>query len=160
MGKLKESCLKFIFCFIAGLLWGVLIGSVIMSILVSYRMDLFYEEIAYLENTIVDKNEKLEKLEKSINNYNFILKDIEIILDFGEVQISQIDNIEIEKVIKEKFNSSIGKEVKNLDAEILEQVIDNRILKFDDAEYKLNVIKLVLTDILKLWIEVKLITIQ
>lgn len=156
MGKIKEDGLKFFYCFTVGLLTGALLGSIAMSILVSYKMDRFYERIAYLENIVSDRDEKLEKLEKSINNCNVVIKDIEIILDFDEDIIEPINNIEIEKVIKEKYNSSLGKEVKNIDADILVQVIDKRILKFNNSEYQLKVSKLVLTDILKLWVEVSI----
>ena len=162
MGKMK-TVYPFIICFVTGLLWGVIIGAVSISMLVSYRMDSFYERIAYLENTIADKNEKLAKLEKSINNSNIILKDIEIELEFGGLsseQINQIDSIEIEKTIKEKFRPLLGKEVKGLDPDILQQVIDKRILKFDDVEYQLTVNKLILTDVLKLWVEVSLIEVE
>ena len=158
MGKIKKSTgYKFIICFIIGLLWGTVIGSLGISMLVGYRMDIFYEKIAYLEHTIDDKNEKLDKLEKSINNSNIVLKDISVILEFANLsqeKVDQIDNIEIEKAIKEKFNPSLGKEIKNLDADILVQVIDKRILKFNNAEYQLTVNKLVLSDILKLWVGV------
>lgn len=158
MGKIKKSTgYKFIICFITGLLWGTVIGSLGISMLVGYRMDIFYEKIAYLEHTIDDKNEKLDKLEKSINNSNIVLKDISVILEFANLsqeKVDQIDNIEIEKAIKEKFNPSLGKEIKNLDADILVQVIDKRILKFNNAEYQLTVNKLVLSDILKLWVGV------
>jgi len=160
---MRKIVYPFIICFITGLLWGSIIGAVSISMLISYRMDSFYERITYLENTITDKDEKLAALEKSINNSNIVLKDIEVILEFGdlsEVQIDQIDNMEIEKAIKEKFRSSLGKEIKGLDADILLQVIDKRILKFDGAEYQLTVNKLVLTDILKLWVKVSLIEVE
>lgn len=163
MGKIKNRNYPFTICFMTGLVWGIIIGAVSVSTIVSVRMDVFYEKIAYLENTITDKEEKLSKLEKSINNNSTVLKDIEVILEFvnfSEEQINQIDNIEIEKSIKEKFRSSLGKEVKSLDAELLHQVIDKRILKFDGSEYQLTVNKLVLTDILKLWIKVSLIEVE
>lgn len=156
----KGTGYKFFICFITGLLWGTVIGSVGISTLVSYRMDNFYEKIAYLEHTITDKNEKLEKLEKSINNSNIVLKDISIVLKFtnlSEEQINQIDSIQIEKAIKEKFRTLIGKEIKNLDADILMQVIEKRILKFNNAEYQLTVDKLILSDVLKLWVGVSLL---
>lgn len=162
MGKVKTVCPSII-CFISGILWGVIIGAVSISMLVSYRMDSFYERIAYLENTITDKDEKLARLEKSINNSNIILKDIQIELEFGELspeQINQIDNIEIEKTIKEKFRPLLGKEVKGLDPDILLQIIEKRILKFDGAEYQLTVNKLILTDVMKLWVEVSLIEVE
>jgi hypothetical protein len=153
----KTAGYKFIICFITGLLWGTVIGSIGLSVLVGYRMDAFHEKIAYLEHTISDKDEKLSKLEKSINNANIVLKDIYIILEFTNLskeQTDQIDNIKIEKAIKEKYASSLGKEIKSLDADILVQVIDKRILKFNSTEYQLTVKKLVLSDILKLWVEV------
>jgi hypothetical protein len=153
----NATCYKFSICFIAGLLWGTVIGSLSISVLVGYRMDAFHEKIAYLEHTIADKDEKLSKLEKSINNADVVLKDIYIILEFNNLsveQIDQIDNIEIEKAIKEKYASSLGKEIKSLDADILVQVIDKRILKLNSSEYQLTVKKLVLSDILKLWVEV------
>lgn len=163
MGKIGKKIYPFTICFITGLLWGVIIGSISISMLVGMRMDAFYERIAYLENTIIDKDEKLAKLEKSINNKNIVLKDIEVVLEFNNIseeQITQLDNLEIEKSIKEKFRSSLGKEVKGLDAEILQQIIDKRILKFDGTEYQLTVNKLVLTDILKLWVQVSLIEVE
>ena len=155
--KHKTSGYKFIICFITGLLWGVMIGSLGISVLVGYRMDAFHEKIAYLEHNIADKDEKLSKLEKSINNANIVLKDIYVILEFtdlSEEQINRIDNIKIEKAIKEKYISSFGKEIKSLDADILVQVIDKRILRFNGTEYQLTVNKLVLSDVLKLWVGV------
>lgn len=163
MGKMRKIVYPFIICFITGLLWGSIIGAVSISMLISYRMDSFYERIAYLENTITDKDEKLDALEKSINNSNIVLKDIEVVLEFGDLsadQIDQIDNMEIEKAIKEKYRSLLGKEIKGLDADILLQVIDKRILKFDGAEYQLTVNKLVLTDVLKLWAKVSLVEVE
>lgn len=88
------------------------------------------------------------------------MKDVFVILEFNDLSDEQadlIDNIEIEKAIKEKYASSLGKEVKNLDADILVQVIDKRILRFDEAEYQLTVKKLVLSDVLKLWVGVSLL---
>lgn len=153
---------KFVFCFISGLLWGILIGSLVISILVSYRLDNYYEKVAYLEHIIEDKDDKLSKLEKSINNSNIVLKDITIILEFHNLskeQIDQVDSIRIEKAIKEKYISLIGKEITNLDADILLQVVDKRILRLKDAEYQLSVKKLVLSDILKLWVEVSVLNV-
>lgn len=152
MGKLNRNCSKFILCSITGLIAGILIGAVILSIIVSYRMDTHYKKITYLQNTIQDKDARLVKLEKSINTQNVVLKDIEIILIFDG---DEIDKIDIEKIIKEKYNTLLGKEVKEIDADILIQVVDKRILKMDDGEYKLLFDKLILTEILKIWIKIE-----
>lgn len=160
MGKMNKESTVLMFCFATGIVWGVLIGSILTMVLVSYRVDSFYEKIAYQESIIADNEEKLKKLEKSINNSNIVLKDIKIIIEADEEQINSINNIEIEKAIKEKFNSSLGKEVKNLDAEILMQVVDKRILKFEEAEYKIDVKKLVLSDTLKIWVGITVMEIE
>jgi len=152
MEQIKKKNLKVVSCFIAGIITGVLIGGTVLSSIVSYRMDMFYEQIAYLENTIENKNVQLEKLEKSINNRNFILKDIEITLIFNG---DDIDKIEIEKSIKEKYSGLLGKEVKKIDADIIMKVVDTRILKIEDREYKLHVNKLILSETLKLQINVE-----
>lgn len=154
MGKLKRKGLKYIFCFTTGIISGALIGSILMSVLICYRMDMLYEEIAYLKNAIEDKDDKLKKLEKSINNANIILKHTEIILDF---EGDEIDKMEIEKAIKAKYNTLLGKDVKTLDADMLAQVIDKRIFKIEDKEYKLTVNKLILTETLQIMIKVELI---
>lgn len=153
MGGIRKGRFKFIFCFLAGITSGTILGCILISTLVSYRMDLFHEKIAYLENIIEDRNEKLEKLKNSVNNYNFVIKDIEIItLNFDG---DEFDNIKVKKVIKEKYNSLLGKKVKDIDADILIQVIDKRILSINDKEYKLNVKKLILTEVLKIWVTIE-----
>lgn len=153
MGKIKNKALRFLFCFVAGIICGTIIGSVIISVLVSYRMDQFYEKIAYLENTIADRNEKLEKLEKSVNKSKFVIKDIEIILNF--LDGDEFDKIEVQKAIKEKYNSLLGKEVNDIDTDILIEVIDKRILRMSDHEYQLNVNKIVLTQVLTVWVDIE-----
>ena len=44
----------------------------------------------------------------------------------------EIDKMEIEKTIKEKYNILLGKEVKTIDAHIVVEVVDKRILKMGD----------------------------
>ncbi len=163
MGKIKDKGYKFFICFITGLILGAIIGTLWLSALVSFRMDKLYEKIAYLESTIADKNDKLDRLEKSINKSAIVLKDIKVVLDFpglSNEQIDSIDNIAMEKSVKEKYRTLLGKEVKNLDAEILAQIIDKRILKISTAEYQLTVSKLVLTDVLKLWVKVSIMEVM
>jgi len=158
MGKLKRTGVKFVFCFMVGIITGILIGAATLSIIVSYRMDTHYRQITYLQNTIQDKDARLEKLEKSINTQKVIIKDIEVILNFGENKDGdEIDKIDIEKTIKEKYSTLLGKEVKNIDTDILIEVVDKRILKIDDKEYKMQVEKLIVTEILQIFIKVETI---
>lgn len=147
MAQLKVKAFKFSICFITGLLLGILLGAIALSTIVSYKLDEQYKRITYLENTIQDKDARLQKLENSINNKNVVLKDIKIALDFDG---DEIDKIDIEKAIKEKYTSLLGKEVKTLDEDLIIEVVDKRIFKIEDREYKLQVSRLVLTETLRI----------
>lgn len=139
-------------CFLAGVVIGILIGVTAFNIFVSYRMDQLYKTIAYLEQTVQDKNAVLKKFEKNINKKSLIIKGIEVVLMFDG---DEIDKILFEKSIKDKYSTLLGKEVKTIDPDLIIEVVDKRILKTDDKEYKLKVNKLILTEIVKIWISVE-----
>lgn len=158
MGKIKKKNYNFTSCFIVGVIAGILLGGVVMTTIISYKMDTLYENIAQLEYVINEKDAKLEKLEESINTMNFVLEDIQVIVDFKSKDIEdKIDKIEIEKVIKEKYTNLLGKEVNTIDPDLVIEVVDQRIFRLEGKEYKLLVNKLMLTETLKLWIEVGLV---
>jgi len=155
MGKIKGK--YFLISFGTGLIAGILIGAIVLTMVVSYRMDKLYENVATLENIINEKDSKLKKLEESINTTYFVLQDIEIIIEFkGEEAEDEIDRIEIEKAIKEKYTELLGKEVKSIDPDLVVKVVDQRIFRLDEKEYILKVSKLLLSETLKLWVEVQL----
>jgi hypothetical protein len=156
MGQVKKKAFGFIVCFFTGLLIGSLIGTVIFTVLVSHRMDEHYKKIASLESIIQDKDAKLEKLEASINSYTIVLKNIEVQLIHKENEIDEMDKIDIQKVIREKYSTLLGKEVKTIDPDILVEVVDKRIFKIENKEYRVYVEKLILTEILKLVVRVEL----
>lgn len=155
MGQLIKNSTKYKFCFCSGLIIGIIIGAAALCVIVSYRLDIFYKDMIYLENTIEDKNERLEKLENAINTQNLIVEDIVVILIF---EGDEMDKIEIEKSVKTKYITLLGKEVKNIDSDITVEVVDNRILKIEDREYKLHVSKLILTEVMKIWINIEVLS--
>lgn len=152
MAKIKVKKLKYLTILFTGLISGFLLGCVCVTALVGYRIDKYHERISYLEWIIDDKNTKLEKLEESVNKKRFIVSDIEVYLVFAG---DDLERISLVKHIKAKYNHLIGKEVRNIDADSLETILDNRIFKLGNKEYKLNVNKLVLSDVLKIWVEAR-----
>lgn len=152
MNLLKKKGAQLKSCFFAGTLIGALIGAAAFNILISYRMDQFYQRIAYLEQTVLDKNLVLEKYEKNINTWSLIIKSIDVVLVFDG---DEIDKIEIAKNIKDKYSTLLGKEVNKIDPDLIIEIVDKRIFKIDDKEYKLKVNRLILTEILKIWISVE-----
>lgn len=161
MGELKTKGKKRVFCFTIGMIAGIIIGTSIFSILVSYRLDKSYERIATLENEINEKDTRLEKLEESTNTMDIILEEVQVFIEYGEEEDKgkdkdEIDEIIIKEAIHEKYQSLIGKEIKTIDVDIVLEVIDRRIFKLSNKEYRLKVNKLVLTEELRIWVEVGL----
>ncbi len=142
---------------ITGIICGFVAGIVALDILVSYRLEQYLKEIKYLESVIEDKDIKLKKLEESINKNKFILKDIEVFI-ISEEDDDEIERITLEKHIKEKYNQLIGSEVKKIDVNLVFQVVDNRIYKIDDREYKLKVQKIMLAEVLSIWVDIEVIS--
>lgn len=158
MARVKKHGWKLFSSFLLGMATGGLIGVITITVLVSYRLDQSYEEIAALKSVIEEKDERLSKLEESTNKQRFILKEIKIDFIFEEDEmdkIDEIDEIELEKHIRSKYIKLIGKEVQSIDVDLLGEVIDRRIMTLGNNKYQLFVDKIVLTDILQLWIKVE-----
>ncbi|AEV67760.1 hypothetical protein [Acetivibrio clariflavus] len=152
MKKIKSF--KFLIIFVTGFICGFVFGSSAINALISYRVDAYIEKIKYLESDIEEKNIKLEKYQESINNRKFILRSIELNIKLSKINEEEFDLILVEKSIKEKYKELLGKEVKSIDIDLVAEVIDKRILKIDGKEYQLKVDKILLSDILKLWITI------
>ena len=155
MKKIKKfSCLIVL---MTGFICGTVLGCTAVSTLVSYRIDTYIERIKYLESDIEEKNLKLEKYQESINNKKFILRGIELNIKLSKINEEEFDSIIVEKSIKEKYKELLGKEVKSIDIDLVAGVIDKRILKVDGKEYQLRVDRILLSDVMKLWVTIVLI---
>lgn len=150
MAKVKKRVSGMLTIMLTGGLAGVLLGAALVSMLVSYRVDQYHQKISYLDTIIAEKDYKLKKLQESMNDSRFILKDIEVNLTCDEED--KLDEIVIQKHIKEKYKSLIGKDVGSIDADMVEEVINNRIFKVNEKEYKLKTNKILVADVLKLWV--------
>lgn len=141
---------KNLISFLAGILAGSMIGAVLTSALLGYRVDQQHQIIHNLETTNQDQAVRLLKLEEAINQRKIVLKNIEIhIQNPGD----DMDHLTLQKSIREKLVSLLGKEVGNIDVELVGEIVDGRILQLDEAEYRLKLKKLILSDVLKIWVE-------
>lgn len=142
----------FIIFFFTGFIVGVLLGCISLSTFISYRLDGYHQKIASLNSIIDEKNMALEKLEDSINNKKLIVKDVEVYLISKE---DKLINIELEKHIKQKLGNFVGKEVKKIEADVLWEVINQRIMKIETKEYRLKANKLVISETINIWVEIQ-----
>jgi vacuolar-type H+-ATPase subunit I/STV1 len=161
MAKLISNKFKYFFFLVTGLVIGVILGSTGLTALISYRIDEYHQIIKQLESDIIDKGTRLEKLEERLNEaqeeQKYILKEIQIVLNDIDNE-DTFDQISLVQHIKEKYNDLIGREVKTLDLDILGNIIDKRIFKLDEKEFQLTVEKMYLTDILKIWVSIELLS--
>jgi len=155
--KVRKGYIKFLLTIWLGLSIGFILGAVCFNAFISLKIDKYHEEIKKLETDIEDRDARLKKLDESIkeltrNKKRYIVTAIEINLKYDG---SELEKMEIEKHVKEKFNHLVGREVKGIDIETVEQVIDKRIFKLAGKEFRLKVDKLVLDEVLRMWIEVE-----
>lgn len=153
MAKISKKY-QIIFCVTTGILIGIVVGSLVVTILMSYRIDNYQMLIRKQENELADKISRLEKLEESLNNLSsqkYILKDIVInIIYDGE----EFDKINFQKYIEEKYKHLLGKEVASIDPETIAEIVDKRIFKLSDNDYKLHIEKVFVAEVMKIWVRI------
>jgi len=155
---MKKLSYKLFICFITGLLGGILIGCTMMSALVSYRIDLYHEEIMYLKNVIADNDVKYKKLKESFDNVNkkkFLVSDIEAHLIYMDDEESNFDKLELEKYIKDKYKDLLWKEVRSVDMDLVVGLLDDDIFIIEGKSFKLKVSRVLISDVFKIWVTVK-----
>ncbi|MCY6356538.1 hypothetical protein [Clostridium sp. ZS2-4] len=149
---------KYFLFFILGLFIGGMVGIITINLLISYRIDNYIKEIKHLDKVIEEKDFRLKKLEKNIYDKRLLVKNVEIELEYeNEKENDDIVKITLEKHIKDKFKCLVGKEVENVDGDILLEIIDRRIMKIEDKEYQLKLKRIMISQVVKLWIEIKVI---
>lgn len=141
-------------CFVCGIVVGILAGVAVFSLLVSYRVDQYYQEIRRLEAANEEKEIRLRRLEESVGKTKYLLKKIEVNLLY---EGDELDKINLEKSIQEKYSQLLGKEVAAIDIDLVAKVVDERIIKLEEREYKLKLKQMMLTEVLKIWVAVCLV---
>ncbi|SCN24906.1 hypothetical protein N3C_2048 [Clostridium sp. N3C] len=146
MDKIKGK--NYFILFYTGIIVGGLFGIISYNALVSHRIDEYHQKIKALELLIEDKDLRLEKLEDTIDKNKLIVKNINITLNHKEDDLTRIG---LEKNIRETLNKFVGKEVHTVDAEMLWEVVDGRIVKIADKEYKIKLNKLLISETIMVW---------
>ncbi|MCX8129284.1 MAG: hypothetical protein N3I35_04190 [Clostridia bacterium] len=155
MGEIDRRASKALFCFVAGILTGVVAGAALVITLIGYRVDSYHERIRSLEIVIYEKEVSLKKLNESVNKRKYLLKEIEIILLSEEGD--EIDLRFLEKTIKEKYSNLLGKEVRSIDMEMVTEVIDRRLFRINEKLFKLKVNRILLSEEMKIWAQVEVL---
>lgn len=153
MDPIKKSRQRIYGIFLGtGFILGILIGIIFITLIVSYKIDEFHEQVHHLQSAIADREVRLQKLEEVINHRRYLVKDINIRLEFDG---DYLERLSLEKALKDRCNILLGKEVKTIDWDLVIAMIDNRILRLQNIEYQAHVNRLVIAEVVQLWILVK-----
>lgn len=151
----KKRHSEFFLFLLLGIIIGGLTGILSMNVLISSSMDQYHKKINELRNMVEEKDVQLEKLNETIHNSKIIIKGIEIKFESKEIHDDEIFKQQVEKVIKEKLKIIIGKDLENIDMELLSGIIDKRIINIENKDYMIYLNKMLVGEKIKIWLKVK-----
>lgn len=147
-------------------LLGMLAGAVIAYIVLIFMYGKMYENLMTenikLSSEIQDlerRNEALLQDKESLEERNFIIQSIEI--EFSNAEELRMDRLmihQLENLIKNEIDQIIGKEIDSVadNDELLITVIENKTFTIDDLSYEFEVVKMSITERLRITLEASL----
>lgn len=147
-------------------LLGMLAGAVIAYIVLIFMYGKMYESLMAenikLSSEIQDlkrRNEALLQDKESLEERNFIIQSIEI--EFSNAEELRMDRLmihQLENLIKNEIDQIIGKEIDSVadNDELLITVIENKTFTIDDLSYEFEVVKMSITEKLRITLEASL----
>ncbi len=149
MDRLSRQRYALPVCLLTGLFGGVLIGASLVTLLLGYRLDDSLQRISHLQAAVNEKDARLAKLEESVNKKKFILRRIEVVLHFSG---DETEKTALDKYVKERYSNLVGKEVGSIDTDLVAEVIDNRVVRINNRDYRLTAGRILVADVLKIWV--------
>jgi hypothetical protein len=137
--------------YFTGLLFGMVLGVLLWNILVAGKIDALHKRNMFLETSLEECRTKLEKLMDSQPEKEQTLKDVVVYIELD----NELERMILEKTVKQKYDVLLGKRTKEIDLDLVIQVIDKRLFRTDKYQYQLIVDKVALSSSLTLWISVK-----
>ncbi|UMZ74496.1 hypothetical protein [Natranaerofaba carboxydovora] len=133
------------------LLIGILIGSSITTIYLGHELDNLYIEVQTLEHDLQKAEERAKQLEEDIQKKEEqqgapavqLVKDVDIIIDY---QDDEFTSLYIQEYCEEITKKLLGQEVQSLEPELIFQILDQRIVKLEEKEYRLYVKSLIIAE--------------
>lgn len=145
---------RYLIFLLTGFLSGLLLGTILITVYIGHELDKSYQQINQLQTAVTEKDARLEKVEEASKQKRFIIKKIDVEL---QLEGDEIERSSLMKHIKERYYIILGKEVKDIDPDLLTGIIDNRIMRLDSRSFRLAVQKIVLSDVLKIWVTATLL---
>ncbi|NMB32860.1 MAG: hypothetical protein GX992_01285 [Clostridium sp.] len=145
-------------CLVTGFIGGAIVGCIAASTLISYRIDCYHSEIISLKILIEEGDIKYRKLKESFDNMNkkrFLISDVKVYLLQDGDDGDNFDKMELTKYIKDKYKDLLWKEVRNIDMDLAVKLVDEHVLVIEGRKYKLDVNRVLASDVFQIWINAK-----
>ncbi|WP_058485076.1 hypothetical protein [Defluviitalea phaphyphila] len=136
-------------------LFGFIIGVIFYNTLYMYKMENLIKENEILSADLEENLIKLKKLETLTQKKETLSLNNILPIFLNEEEENIIPQDEIEQYIKILLNNQIGKELTAIDVDLIYNGLNNRILKFKDGEYQLEIKSIILTDTMYIKYNVK-----
>lgn len=108
-----------------------------MMLLNMNTLERLYRTQNQLTNQLADREIKLEKLSESLaKEQAAIIKDLKLTIEFDGNHLIQE---EIEKTARFYLVDLVGKEISDIDGELLYKILDKRIIEVADKRIKIQV---------------------
>lgn len=135
---------------------GFLLGLAMMNLFHMHTLDRLYRVQNQLTNQLLDREIKLEKLNDNIENQKAtIVKDLMIQVEF---EGSPLVKDEIQKNIHFYLTDLVGRELWNIDGEMIYKILDQRIIEVGQRQVQLKTKYIIISE--KITIAVKAQTIE
>ncbi|SNS45126.1 hypothetical protein SAMN05446037_101084 [Anaerovirgula multivorans] len=123
---------------------GFLMGLAAMNLLHMHTLDRLYRIQNQLTNQLLDREIKLERLNESLQSEKTtFVKDLSINVEF---EGSPLVKDEIEKVVHFYLADLVGKELWQVDGEMIYKILDDRMVDVENRQARLQVKYIVITE--------------
>ncbi|NLJ88335.1 MAG: hypothetical protein GX327_06065 [Epulopiscium sp.] len=137
---------------------GFIVGMMTNNLIYMHELEKLINENEILSARLADNLIKINKLENTNSK-----KEKVILNEILPININKTDSIipknDIDQYIKVLLNNQIGKEVKNIDINLIYNALNNRILKYQDGNYQLKIKSILSTEIMYIYYSVEKIQI-
>ncbi|SMB83090.1 hypothetical protein SAMN00017405_1000 [Desulfonispora thiosulfatigenes DSM 11270] len=138
---------------------GILIGAALTSLAIGYHLDNINNQNQILEGKLLEKEGQMKILEDKVSNTKrwLIVEEIIIELELTKREFPDKESLhcEIEQQIREMVNNIRGKKVKDLDPQVLWNIIEKRNVSLKGHSFTLEVRGLLISEKLTYYVFAK-----
>lgn len=121
---------------LASFILGALVGAASLNLILGQHLDTAELEIRKLRSGLADQYEKIALLEKKLAvRQNLIVNEIIVNVNLD----NEFEKLEIESTTKKLLKVIKGKDLKELDPNLVINMIDKRVIETPEHKYRLTV---------------------